>query len=332
MKARTRLVGIAAALLVTVGGAQAVQAEPLRITHTTWVGYGPLFVAEEKGFFADEGVEVELINIDYGGAATDALVDGQVDASTISLDTAVARFQSYGQPLVCVLVLDDDRPGTGRGGTGLVANKDIRTIGDLKGKMIAFQEHAPPQFYLNVLLKEAGLSEADIEPVVLPARDAAEAFMLKEVKAAVTWEPWLTQAKNTAHGHLLADSSDHPGLLVDGVFTTADVFRGRKAEFQAVARAWAMGVVYYRAHPQEAVEIMARRVGGGLDDPAVFAETLEGVRFYDGAGNRAYFGTPENPGPIYDTLQKAIDVWHSVGVLKADVAPADFIAHGVWDE
>jgi hypothetical protein len=53
--------------------AGAPRAEPLRITHTTWVGYGPLFVAQEKGFFAAEG-EVELINIDYGGAATDALV------------------------------------------------------------------------------------------------------------------------------------------------------------------------------------------------------------------------------------------------------------------
>ena len=77
---------------------------------------------------------------------------------------------------------------------------------------------------------------------------------------------------------------------------------------------------------------MARRVGGGLDDPAVFAETLKGVRYYDAEGNRAYFGTPENPGPIYDNLQKAIDVWHSVGVLKADVTPAEFVAHGIWDE
>ena len=40
------------------------QAEPLRIFYFIWVGYGPLFVAQEKGFFAKEGVEVELINIE----------------------------------------------------------------------------------------------------------------------------------------------------------------------------------------------------------------------------------------------------------------------------
>jgi NitT/TauT family transport system substrate-binding protein len=314
---------LTAALLTAAGAAQA---EPLRITHTTWVGYGPLFVAQEKGFFAAEGVEVELINIDYGGAATDALVDGQVDGSAISLDTAVARLQSYGQALVCVLALSHSQ-----GGDGIVASADILTVADLKGRTVAFQEHALPQFYLNVLLHRAGLSEADIEPVFLPSRDAAEAFMLGEVDAAVTWEPWLTQARSAGHGHLLTDSSHHPGLLVDGVFTTAEVYQRRKAEFQALARAWAAGVAYYEAHREEAIAIMARRVGGGLEDPAVFAETLEGVAYYGDEDNRAYFGTEEAPGPIHDTFRKAIEVWRSVGVLDREADPGEFVAHGVWD-
>ena len=327
MSARTRLAGIVAALFLIVAASQAAHSEPLRITHTTWVGYGPLFVAQEKGFFANEGVEVELINIDYGGAASDALIDGQVDASALSADTIVARFEEYQQPLLFTFMTSESL-----GGDGIVADKGIRSIADLKGKTVAFQEHAVPEFFLNVLLKEAGLSEADVQRVVLPARDAAEAFMLQEVDAAVTWEPWLSQAKSTEHGHLLTDSSDHPGLLVDGVVTTAAVFTKRRAEFQAVARAWAAGVDYFDAHPREAIEIMARHLGGGLQDQAVFAETLKGVRFYSGARNKEYFGTREKPGQIYDTLQKAIDVWRSVGVLDKAVTPAEFVAHGVWDE
>jgi NitT/TauT family transport system substrate-binding protein len=327
MNIRMHITGIVAALVVIAGISEAVHGEPLRITHTTWVGYGPLFVAEEKGFFADEGVDVELINIDYGGAATDALIDGQVDASAISLDTAVARFQTYGQFLVCVLSLSDSK-----GGDGIVANNDIQSIADLKGRTVAMQEHAVPQFYLNVLLNETGLTQDDIEPVFLPARDAAEAFMLREVDAAVTWEPWLTQAKNTEHGHLLTDSSEKPGLIGDCLVTTAEAFEQRKAEFQALGRAWDAAVRFVEAHPDEAIEIMARGVRGGLDDPAVFAETLEGVAFFDAARNQEFFGTAERPGQIYDTVQKAIDVWTSVGVLDKEVTPADFVAHGVWDD
>ena len=80
-----------------------------------------------------------------------------------------------------------------------------------------------PQFYLNVLLREAGLSEADIEVVDLTPEDAGQAFLLKEVDAAVTFEPWLTQGKEAAHGHLLTDSSEKPGLLVDCLLTTPGV-------------------------------------------------------------------------------------------------------------
>ena len=58
MTVRKHLAGIVAALLVTAGGSQTAQAEPLRIFHFTWVGFGPLFVAQEKGFFAKEGIEV----------------------------------------------------------------------------------------------------------------------------------------------------------------------------------------------------------------------------------------------------------------------------------
>jgi NitT/TauT family transport system substrate-binding protein len=32
------------------------QAEPLRIFHFTWVGFGPLFVAQDRGSFAKEGI------------------------------------------------------------------------------------------------------------------------------------------------------------------------------------------------------------------------------------------------------------------------------------
>jgi ABC-type nitrate/sulfonate/bicarbonate transport system substrate-binding protein len=57
-----KIVSSIAAVGVTAGLVGAAQAEPLRIFYAIWLGYGPLFVAQEKGFFAREGVAVELIN------------------------------------------------------------------------------------------------------------------------------------------------------------------------------------------------------------------------------------------------------------------------------
>jgi NitT/TauT family transport system substrate-binding protein len=56
-------------------------------------------------------------------------------------------------------------------------------------RSVAYGDRGISQFYINVLLKEIGLSQADIDFVDLPADKAAEAFMLGEVDAAVTWEP-----------------------------------------------------------------------------------------------------------------------------------------------
>ena len=86
------------------------------------------------------------------------------------------------------------------------------------------------------------------------------------------------------------------------------------------------------SHPDEANEIMARSMGDWLEDPAVFAEMLRGVALYDAEENREYFGTPEQPGQIYQTMQYAIDVWSELGVLKTELTPADVIAHGILDE
>ena len=80
------------------------------------------------------------------------------------------------------------------------------------------------------------------------------------------------------------------------------------------------------------MKIMAARMGGWLEDPAVFAESLKGTRLYDADSNREYFGTPEKPGQVYQTMQHAIDVWSDLGLLKTQLTPADLIAHGILDE
>ena len=50
-------------------------------------------------------------------------------------------------------------------------------------------------------------------------------------------------------------------------------------------------VEFQKANEKEADEIMARGVGGWLEDPAVFAETRAGIVYYDDAMNQDFIGT-----------------------------------------
>jgi NitT/TauT family transport system substrate-binding protein len=326
MGSRYRFACIVAALLVAADGSPAANTEPLRIGHLTWVGLGPLFVAKEKGLFAKEGVEVELINMAIHEAMYAGLFAGQIDMIDATVDDMLPNYDPE-QPYACVFTLTESR-----GADGIVATNDIRSIADLEGKSVAFAGRTVSQFYLNVLLTEAGLTQADIEHVEMSADDAGNAFLMQEVDAAVSWEPWLTQGKDAEHGHLLADTSERPGLVADCLVTRTDVLEARLPEFKALARAWDAALDYVEAHPDEANAIMARSVGGWLEDPAVFAETLTGVRFYDSARNREYFGTPEHPGQIYHTAQYGIDVWSSLGAVDVPLTPADVIRHDLWVE
>lgn len=317
---------IVSAVLGILVGIQQAQAEPLRIQYNAWVAFGPLLVAKEKGFFAEQGVDVHLIYIGDHTAAFAAIAAGQVDALATATQDVVTLSEPGDEPLACVLAFAESR-----GGDGILATKDIKSIADLKGQTVAYSYNSISQFYANVMLKEAGLSEADINYVDLPPDAAAEAFMLGEVDAAVTWEPYLTQGKDAEHGHLLADTTTRPGLLGDCLATPASTFMARKEAFQAVARAWDKAVGFVETQPTEAHQIIAQEMGDWLEDPAVVAETLTVIALYGAETNQAYFGTPERPGQIYETMQHAIDVWSDLGILKAELTPADVILHGIWD-
>jgi NitT/TauT family transport system substrate-binding protein len=305
------------------GGASA---EPLKLAHSTWVGYGPLYVAKEKGFFDEEGLEVELIVMEDPKLRFPALAAGQIDVPVSTVDT-VLNYLSDQQGYRYLFAIDDSK-----GGDGIVADKEIESVAALEGKSVAYAEGSVSQFYLGVMLKEAGLSLKDVETMNMTAGDAGAAFVAERVDAAVTWEPWLTRGKQSPHGHLLVDSSTSPGLITDIAVTTPEKLEARADDLKALYRAWIKAVEFQKANEKEADEIMARGVGGWLEDPAVFAETRAGIAYYDDAMNQAFIGTPDAPGGIATTIVNAEELGREIGQFEHDVAPADLIAFEIVNQ
>jgi NitT/TauT family transport system substrate-binding protein len=305
-----------------IGGftaAAPVSAETIKIAHSTWVGYGPLYIAQEKGIFKKNGVDVELILMEDPKERFPTMMADKIEMIASTVDTALLYLKKP-TDFQYVVAIDDSS-----GGDGIVANKDITSIADLKGKKVAVNEGSVSQFYLNVLLAKAGLKEADLQTVNMTAGDAGSAFVSKRVDAAVTWEPWLSKGKATDHGHLLVDSSTTPGLITDVIIAKTTWVNAHKKEVAAIVKSWNEAVAYYRANPDESIAIMAKGVGGWLKDPKDFKETLPGIKFYGGDDNKTFFGTKAKPGALYQTVKEAIDVWSSHGKLQVKVTPAELI-------
>ncbi len=324
MTGRASLLAGGILLSLMVGGGAG--AETLKLGHSTWVGYGPLYVAKEKGFFTEEGLEVELIVMEDPKLRFAALAAGQLDAAVTTVDTML-NYLSDQQGYRYLFALDDSK-----GGDGIVADKEIQTVADLKGKSVAYAEGSVSQFYLGVLLKEAGLSFADVETQNMTAGDAGAAFVAERVDAAVTWEPWLTRGKQSPHGHVLVNSSTSPGLITDMAMTTPEKLEARKSEFEALYRAWIKAVEFQKTNTDEADAIMARGVGGWLEDLAVFAETRAGIVYYDQAMNEAFLGKDGAPGTIIETIENAMALGKETGMFQHDVAPTDLIAFEIVNQ
>ena len=315
MKTISRLAIAAMAL----GLAWPAQADALKLAHSTWVGYGPFYVARDKGFFQEEGVDIDLVIMEDTPAKMGALQAGQIDLVASTAD----EFPIYmppGKILRYILAVDNSK-----GGDGIIALKDIKSVNDLKGRKVAFETGSVSQFFFNAVLKEAGLSESDVEVVNMTATDSGVAFVAGQVDAAVTWEPALSQGANSANGHLLLSSAEKPGLITDVVAVTPETAAAHADELKAFVRAWYRALDFIKSNPEEANKIMAEGVGGWLADPQVFADTMSGIQYLDKDANAAFFGSAGEPGQLTKTLGYAIDIWSEKGRIQTEMKPEDLI-------
>jgi NitT/TauT family transport system substrate-binding protein len=320
---------IAGSILLSLIIGSSAAAEPLRLGVSTWVGYGPLYIAEEKGYFEEEGAEVELVDIgelEGDPLGVEALAADQVDAVMTTVDTALMHL-SEEQPFRYLFAVDDSK-----GGDGIVANTDIQEVADLKGKRVALEDGSVSEFYLGVLLMEAGASPSEVDLVDMDGEESVEAFAAKKVDAVVTWEPWLTSAEQAEHARRLIDSSSSPGLIVDAAVTVPTKLEEHQDNLKGLYRAWLKAVEFQKANEKEADEIMARGVGGWLDDPAVFAETRAGIAYYDDGMNKAFIGTSEAPGRLVETITNALELGKQTGQFQHDVEPAELIAFEIVNQ
>jgi len=301
---------IAVAIVVVVGLAGVLmrpgtpRQEKLSVGLATWVGFAPFYVAEEKGYLAEEGLEVTFASMDDLAVRRAALSAGHLDAMVDTLDS-LANGLPAGLDATCILKIDESC-----GGDGIVVTKDIRTFKDLKGKTVAYQKGLPPQFFLLYLLKKNGLSPNDIKSVDMEASAAAGAFIAKKVDAAVTWEPWLSKAGKTEHGKVLINSMDAPGLIVDILVARQDVLADRTQAIRKLLRAWFKALAFIKSNPKEATQIMGKRLGL----PAEEVEgMLMGLRFASYENNVAYFGLDGSANEFDKLFHEAVAVWVEEG-------------------
>ena len=300
-------------------GGSALAGEPIKLGMSTWLGYAPLYLAKEKGLFQKRGIEVEIVVIESPADRRAAFAADKIQGMATTVDTHVMTAAAENPiPVKQVLAMDDSN-----GGDGIVAKKEIKTVKDLKGKTVAAQLGAGASyFWLNYVLSQNGLKLSDIKAVDMKAGDAGAAFVAGKVDAAVTWEPWLSKAKETPFGGVLLSSDKTPGIIVDSLAFKPAYLKAHGDDVKKIIAGWNEAVKFAAENPKDADPIMAKFTG---QKPEEFTKEKTGVRFYGEKENKEYFGTPQKPGSLYKVTQRAADVWFELKFIKTKPKAADLI-------
>ncbi|MDR2258789.1 MAG: ABC transporter substrate-binding protein, partial [Treponema sp.] len=227
---------------------------------SSWIGYAPLFVAQEKGFFEKNGLKVDIQKIESGSDRRSAIAANRIQGMASTVDAVVIAVAN-GIPITQVLALD-----MSNGGDGLVAKKEFNSLGDLRGKSIALDTSGVASyFWFHVLLKQAGFTIDQFNIQSMGAGDAGAAFVAGRVDAALTWQPWLTRASETSFGKVLISSAESPGVITDSLSIRRDIIQQYPDAVQAIVDGWMEAVAYTKTNAADANAIMARAMGQTVD-------------------------------------------------------------------
>jgi len=143
-----------------------------------------VYVAEDQGFFEENGLEVTIKDYGSGKAAADALLAGEADIATSADFVFVSNSFDHADLRVFGTVATAEVKE-------LVARKDkgITTIDDLAGKKIGVTKKSGGEFALGTFLIFNALSYEDVELVDLKPSEIVEAISNGDIDAGFTWDP-----------------------------------------------------------------------------------------------------------------------------------------------
>jgi NitT/TauT family transport system substrate-binding protein len=278
-----------------------------------WLGYGPWRIAEAKGFFKRNGLNVTITNFTTDDQINAALASGKLDGANIATHTML-RLAGAGLPIKAVLLEDESESAD-----AILAGPGIHSIKDLRGKKVAYEEGTTSDILLHHALALNGMSLKDINRVPLPAADAGAAAIAGKVDAAVTYEPYLTAALKQNKGFkLLYTAGQDPGLVGDVFVVRNDVIKSRPGQVAALVKTWNEAVQYYRQHPQESKAIITKAVGS---KPGELNTAFAGVKIYSLADNQAQLSGTYVKKTIEDVKKAA----QQAGLLQGNVDPQSLI-------
>jgi NitT/TauT family transport system substrate-binding protein len=247
-----RLIG-----LLVAGALASIAAGATRAAEHVEIGIGksssdaPLYVAQEMGYFKDEGLDVNLVVLDSGAKIIAPLSKGQLDAGSGAL--SVGFFNALAQGVKLRIVSDRGHVEKGYLYQTVFMRKDLidsgafKSLKDLKGKKMGFAAPGVAALSLaNEAAKKGGIKYDDMTPVYMSFPQQLIALRNKAIDGSFMVEPQATMAVAEGFGVRFMNTQEiYPGQQITVLFYSDKFASERPAVAQKLMRAWLRAVRTY---------------------------------------------------------------------------------------
>lgn len=253
----SRGLAIAAFTLATfAAAAQPAHAqETIKCVFPFWFGFAPTHVAQEMGYFAEEGLEVSTVFDNDRANVYPALESNDIQCTQRTISEHMSRPLTVDTNTVVIGLID-----ISVGADGVVAGPEINDVSDLIGKTFAGEINHPGTLMTAHALQQMGLSFSDVNVRLIQTDDSPAVFEDPEVAAVASWEPMLSEiAANTSRkgSKILLDSSDFKGLITDIVIVNKADYEANREKYAGFMRGIYRAVDLFNKNPEKFLEVAA---------------------------------------------------------------------------
>lgn len=213
------------------------------------------YIAKEKGFFKDNGMDVSIEHSPGKGEHVQLLIAGRVQVTTMDAATVLQRRADPGLPVVSIALIGQK----GQQAFAALADSGIQTPKDWEGKLVGYKGTPPPDLYALLAaagadVKRVNLVNVGFDPRVLSERqvDVYPLFKSNEPYLLQSWGYQLT----------LWDAADYGVPTLGLTYVTSESYLLEHAsELTQFLRSVLQGIAYAESHPDEAVQIVLKYAG-----------------------------------------------------------------------
>jgi NitT/TauT family transport system substrate-binding protein len=223
---------------------------------TVNVAFLPVYVAQDKGFFRDEGLDVLVVMFNAGATNLQALIGGDVQIMAGGVpETVLAR--AAGADIKNFWAISNLMPFQVYGGPGL------KSLKEAKGKKFAISRFGSlSEFLTRSSLRQFGVDPKDVTMLQIgatPARFTALASGV--VDATILWFPVTERAKSIGFNKLFDLKELYPDWTNVGFIARESWLAKEKEQAAKFLRAYQKGVKHTRENREDGIRALRKYVG-----------------------------------------------------------------------